>query len=96
MTRSDLFKEHVKRYQAAVFVIGTNELPLQAAHVQEEQHNTAVLQPLYSRADITYFTYQFLGKTKDEFPYSQVQLAYALDLLCRHPELVAALDELDN
>ena len=70
MTREDLYKSHVNRYKNAIFLIGTNDLPCQEV-VAGHQNNAALIQPLFSRADITYFTYQFLGKTKDFFPYTQ-------------------------
>ena len=55
-----------------------------------------MLEPLFSRAHIVYFVHQYLGRTKADFPYSRVQMAQALDLLCRHPEPVEALEELDS
>ena len=43
MVRPDLFKQHEQRFKDAVFVIGTNDLPLQEAQARAEQHNTAII-----------------------------------------------------
>ena len=50
--------------------------------------------PLCTRVDFTRFTKHHEHDT--EFPYSEKQLAYALDLLCRWPVLCDSLKTLDE
>ena len=50
--------------------------------------------PLCTRVDFTRFTKHH--EHDAEFPYSEKQLAYALDLLCRWPELCEKLKLLDE
>jgi len=67
MVRTELYREHENKYKNAVFLIATNDLPC-SKEAANEKGNLASIKPIFSRADISYFTRQHLGKTKDDFP----------------------------
>ena len=61
---------------------------------EPDKFNKDVWNPLCTRVDFTRFTKHHEHDT--EFPYSEKQLAYALDLLCRWPKLCEDLKPLDE
>ena len=93
--RQGLYKQFQIAYQDTVFLISTNGLPATEEQGRDTDFQNDVWYPLCTRIDFTRMLHKY--SSKEEFPYSDKQLACALGLLCRYPQqLCKDLEEVDN
>ena len=89
LTRPGLYQNFKEVYDNAIFVVASNALPASEAQGRDETFNGDIWKPLCSRVDFTGMTKSYHHRT--DFPYTESQLAHALQFLCDHTEICEAL-----
>ena len=91
--REDLYERHEPKWKDCAFLIATN---IESHSKVGKALDAEAVKPLLSRATVVYFTQQFLGGTRESFPYTKIELAVALQLLHKYPRLlVDGMEALD-
>ena len=93
--RTNLYKQFVHKYTKTVFVLASNALPAaESQGVDPDIFNKDIWHPLCTRVDFCHLSQAHGNEVV--FPYSESQLAHALDLLRRYPELCNNIKVLDE
>ena len=92
--RKGLYQNFTEVYESAIFVVASNALPAGEAKGRDEQFNKDIWQPLCTRVDFTSMNKSHSSDTN--FPYTESQLAFALQFLCQHPQLCEKLEIVDT
>ena len=93
MIRQDLYDKFKRLYEDVVFIIATNQLPATEAQARDKW-NKNIWRPITARVDISSISDSHGDSEK--FPYTSGQLAQALHLLSRYPELCTEMEEIDE
>ena len=93
--QNNLFKQLSPNYERTVFVLASNYLPApESQGVTATMFNKDIWHPLCTRVNFSHLTEPH--KNDEEFPYTGSQLAHALDLLTRYPQLCRNTKDVDE